>query len=229
MKQKVDRLRRFISKVASKKTARNSWIFHSQFHLLAVILVALPFVSVCWKFVENYHLLGEGEKRLTKLMEGAENTAILRKKRLSQLKQLAVADPLYLDKYLVKPGVLRKQREDLQTLTINEALKGCDTWNRQLETLTGDDNQILFQESETKSVKNIREALVCQTKPVQIGNEDLKRILSVVEGVRIGSYLPPAGRPNLLIKKFQLTRTQTISGGETFLLNIDLVKREGKE
>ena len=63
-----------------------------------------------------------------------------------------------------------------------------------------------------------------QARPVEINADDLRMILSAIEGVSIGNGVIPKGRPQLVVKKFHLVKSK-FAGRETYLLEMQLIKR----
>ena len=72
-----------------------------------------------------------------------------------------------------------------------------------------------------------REVEEKQKHPVEINEEDLKKIISVLEGVDISPYLSPEKHPQFIVKQFDLTKkTDEDSKEKVFILSMQLLKRE---
>jgi hypothetical protein len=223
----MDTLRRFISIITPKAPRWKEISNHIAFHFSLLFITLLPLVLLSYHFMQKEKFLQEGHTRLETLIRGAKKTAMLRKKQAGQIRQYAQADPLYVEKQIESYTPLQVQIDTLSSLIANEALQGCFYWQNRLAALIGDKNLIKFHPEEKKVVKNIQEVVLKLMMPVEVGNADVRRLLSKIEGVKIGSYLPPAGRPDLLVKKITLKRKPVGNESQVFELDMELIKREG--
>ncbi len=122
----------------------------------------------------------------------------------------------------LKTLLVQKQKQ-----TQNEMIgkiKNADHFfiDKHLESLNG----FRFSEEVVRTGEGIQEVEEVQIHPVQVDDEDLKRILSVVESVQIGPYTPLENSPQLIIKQFNLTKKSQNPQESIFILNMQLIKRE---
>jgi len=68
-----------------------------------------------------------------------------------------------------------------------------------------------------------------QQHVVEVNEEDLKRLLCLIEGTTIWPYGPKEGRPLLIIKDFKLSKKELFSKEKVFSLSMQLIKRENLE
>lgn len=93
-------------------------------------------------------------------------------------------------------------------------------------SLTSGENRLLFQEENPRRSDNLEEVDVKQKLPVSLNEEELKKVLSLIEAVPIGSSLPTESAPQLLIKNFTLKKKMSEHEDELFEVSLELIKRE---
>ncbi len=121
-----------------------------------------------------------------------------------------------------KALLVQKQKQTQSELI--KALDHADHFfiDKHLESL----HMLRFSEEIVRKADGIQEMEEVQIEPIQVDDEDLKRILSVVEGIQIGPYSPPENSPQLIIKQFNLTKKSHNPQESIFVLNMQLIKRE---
>lgn len=118
-----------------------------------------------------------------------------------------------------------------KSLTLNEHVSPTKSdplyLEKHLESLIfPSGSKLLFAEENLKRVGNKQEVIERQKHPIEIDEHSLKRLLSTIEGIPIDSHFPPPQRPELLFQHFELTKKNTPTGENIFLLNMQLIKRE---
>ena len=90
-------------------------------------------------------------------------------------------------------------------------------------------NKLLFVEEGIERSGSLQEVEEKCKYPVEMNEEDLKKLLSVVEEVKIGSNLPPDNAPQLIIKNFELLKKPTLGSEDVFEVHLSIIKRETLE
>lgn len=134
-------------------------------------------------------------------------------------------DRYYLDNVLEAATFLKEEQEALSLVCGHPAFKSCESVRNRLAFLTKGDNRLIFSEENRRSKNHIEEVDLKQKRLVEINSEDLKNLLSMIEGVRIGEYYPLPQAPQLIVRRFMLRRKK-LTEKETFLLDMHLIKRE---
>jgi hypothetical protein len=122
-----------------------------------------------------------------------------------------------------------KKNEELFLSKLKKAEKNY--LERHLETLSfvslrnGEENRLIFVEEPSRRTENFEECEVKLKHPVSLNEEELKQLLSLIEGVSIGRFSPEEASPQLLIKNFQLAKKMDGGEEESFEVKIDLIKR----
>jgi hypothetical protein len=191
-----------------------------------LILGAVPFVFAFMHFM--------GQRRevngMQSLIDNIKERAYVLDKR--QSRNIAVrdhfkdADPYYLDKQLETLRFLEPEIEGLQKLESNKNYAGDENVKQRLDFLTGNMNTLQFSVGNVQSYQWVQESTDTLLHPVEVNVSDLKKILSLVEGVDIPPYAPPADRPHLLVIDFRLDKKEISPSNEVFVLNFKLLKRE---
>jgi hypothetical protein len=141
------------------------------------------------------------------------------------LSKMKGADPHYIDKYLESLTFLDSEAKKWQRLALQE--KPIAEIEKRIEFLRSQQNKLSFSEGQIYQLGNIRELEEKQKHTIEINDEDLKKILCLIEGVKIGPYMPIDKHPQLIIKKFNLIKkTLPEIREKVFLLNLQLLKRE---
>lgn len=136
------------------------------------------------------------------------------------------ADRFYIDKNIETITLLEPEIKSLQEIVNNKNFAGDERVKRRLDFLTGPDNKILMVEGNIQTYPLFQEVISTLSRPVEINVDDLKQLLSLMEGVDIPPYTPAADRPQLIVLDFKLTRKEGEEGNEVYQLNMKLLKRE---
>lgn len=134
------------------------------------------------------------------------------------------ADPYYLDKYVESLTFLDPEIKKWQRLFTEKPVLAIE---QRLEFLRSDKNKLLFAEGEILKEGIFREVEEKQKHPIEVNEDDLKKILCLLEGVKISPYAAPEKHPQILIKQFDLTKKMHPEIKEkVFVLSMHLLKRE---
>lgn len=135
-------------------------------------------------------------------------------------------DPYFLDQEIESLVFLKKEKERLQALLHHPALPRREPVQERLSFLAGNDNRLSFIEENIRSSAHIKETEEKQRHPVQLDEEDLQKILSLIEDLPIGSFSPHKQSPQLLIRDLKLKKLTTPLLTSVFEMELDLLKRE---
>lgn len=195
--------------------------------LLYVIGVGLlPFCFLFFQFSSKEEGIQELQERITDL----QNQVMLKEGK--QALNIAVrqhfkdADHFYIDKQVESLNFLEPELQVLQESTKDKNFTDDERVKKRIEFLSGPSNSLQFSEGVVQNFPFFQETIETLIHPVEVNAEDIKKILSRIEGVQIGSYQPAPDRPQLVITDFQIDKKKVTDQNETFLLNIKLIKRE---
>ena len=140
------------------------------------------------------------------------------------LSSLKNPDHFYIDKHIetlcfLEPEIRKTEAQLLEN-------PNDDTLKKRLHFLKEGPNRLLFSEVQTRQHNHFQEVEEKQQHVVEMNEEDLKKTLSLIEGVTIWPYGPKEMRPQLIIKDFQLSKKETSSQEFVYIINMDLIKRE---
>lgn len=136
------------------------------------------------------------------------------------------ADHFYVDKYLESQTFLSPEIESLQKLVNNRYFAGDESVRKRLDYITSQKNSLLFSESNVQTYPFFQETTASLVHPIEININDLKRILSLVEGRTIGTNKPGPNRPQMIILDFKIDKKEASENNEVLLLNMKILKRE---
>jgi hypothetical protein len=135
------------------------------------------------------------------------------------------ADRLYIDKNVESLKFLEPEAKSLEELVNNKTFAGDEMVKRRLEFLTGSENKILMTEGTITTYPYFQEVISTLSKSVEVNLQDIKKVLSVIEGVEIPPYKIIPNRPQMIILDFKIDRKET-EKNEVYILNMKLLKRE---
>ncbi len=194
--------------------------------IYAAILGLLPLFLVLFQLQKRHQDLSFLKQRI----EGVEEIALAKQSKQALNRRIrahyAKADHFYIDKQLESLTFLQPE-----VATLKEALSQEDVGENQaalqrLEFLTGGENTLRFTEGGVISFDGIQDTPETMQRPIEINEKDLQQILSSIEGVSIGGFAPPQGKPLLLVLDFKLQRKEVVGDHETYSLLLKLIKRE---
>lgn len=194
---------------------------HPYFFLAVLALSCLPFIFLLTSFLSKLDELDEiglaAEQLHIKEMRlkgrGQSEEAFL-----SKMKN---ADHFYIDKNIETLLFLEPEIARLEIQT-DPAMK------KRLEFLKGNGNKLLFAEEEIRKGDLFQEVEERPQHAVEMNADDLKKLLCLVEGIPIPPFSPLSDAPQLLIKKFELIKKPVSAEQEVYVVNMHLIKREGK-
>ncbi|MCB1213367.1 MAG: hypothetical protein KDK40_03620 [Chlamydiia bacterium] len=137
------------------------------------------------------------------------------------------ANRFYLDKEVESIPLLKDERMLLEKFVKNSNLAPNPQASQRLKEI--DSNFIVFSEGVIERYPTFDEFPESLSKPVEIDNNDLKKILSRIEGVTIENQTALPKRPLLIITDCRLDRKKVGDNTSVFLLNMKLLKREFTE
>jgi hypothetical protein len=136
------------------------------------------------------------------------------------------AERFYVDKHLETLTFMEPEIESLQKLVNNRYFAGDETVKKRLDFLTGPSNSLLLSEGNVQAYPFFQETTSSLIHPIELNIDDLKKLLTVVEGVPIGEYEPPQDRPQMIVTDFKLDKKVASENNEVFILNMKILKRE---
>jgi hypothetical protein len=195
--------------------------------LIYIILICLiPSLFAGFWVLSERSSLNQVERSIEELRDAA----FLKEKRQATNQSVRShfrdADHFFIDKYIENLTLLEPEVEALQKLVNQKNFPDDEAIKKRLEFLTGAGNDIVFTEGVVQNYGVFKETTETMVHPVEVNVQDLQKILSRVEGVKIGEFAPESSRPQLLILDFKLDKKKTGDKSEVFLLNMKLLKRE---
>jgi len=191
-----------------------------------LVLGAVPFVFVFMNFMGDRRQITETQS----LIENMKDRAYILDKRqsinIAVRENFKDSDHYYLDKHLETLKFLEPEIEGLHKLESNKNYAGDENVKQRLDFLTGNANTLQFSEGNVQSFQYVQEISDTLVHPVEVNVSDLKKILSLIEGVDIPPNSPPADRPQLIILDFRIDKKEINSKNEVYTLNLKLLKRE---
>ena len=184
-----------------------------------LIAAPLPFLVCLIHFLSKEQQLSDLNAECERIHTKVVQMQHMQKRESIVLAPLNNPDPHYLDKYVETLNFLLPEIKKLENLQDNEPAA------KHLQRLQAH-NRLTFSEDKIRSNSHIKETEEVQQYVVEINEEDLKRLLCLIEGVTIWPYGPKEGRPLLIIKDFKLVKKELLSKEKVYSLSMQLIKRE---
>ncbi|NDE82289.1 MAG: hypothetical protein EB051_01565 [Chlamydiia bacterium] len=190
-----------------------------------MFLGLLPSIAIAYHFYGKNMRLSDLSTQLESLHQRSQ--LVQRKKNTEEqiLSQMQGADPYYLDKYVESLSFLEAEQKKWERLSLLEESTAAVA--KRMDFLRSNKNKLAFAEGMIVQEGRFKEVEEKQKHPIEINEDDLKKILSVLEGVDISPYLCPEKHPQCIIKQFELTKKMHQDIKEkVFILSMQLLKRE---
>ena len=200
----------------------------SPFSIGVLLIVApLPFFLFflhCFFRLQKLEQLEEEMQRIHSKVVFLQET---QRKESTLLASLKNPDPHYLDKHIETLTFLLPEIKKLETIQSENSED--EQLVKRLQWLKEGGNRLRFSEEQIRANELFRETEEKQQSPVELNEEDLKKLLSLIEGTTIWPYGPKEGRPQLIIKDFKLVKKELPSHEKVFVVTMQLIKRENVE
>ena len=195
--------------------------------LLYILIVALLPVLISSVYVMSRF---KNLDNLNQEYDTLKETLLFKDQRQASNKKVRAyfkdADHFYIDKELETLSFLEPEIEVLQKIVSQKNFPDDEGIKKRLEFLMGSGNDLIFNEGVVQNYGPFQEVLETQAHPVEINVNDLKKILSRIEGIEIADNEIHRSRPQLLILDFKLDKKTSPDKNETYQLSMKLLKRE---
>lgn len=191
-----------------------------------LIALPLPFLLALFHLTTGLQKFSLLEEEIERLHVRTLQTQELQQREDSLLNSLKNPDTHYLDKNIETLTFLLPELKKLEAFSSENTEE--HTFKR-LQFLKEGGNRLVFSEERVRSNELFREIEEKQQHPVEMNEEDLKKLLCLIEGVTIWPYGPKEGRPQLIIKDFRLSKKEISSQEKVFVISMELINRETHE
>lgn len=187
----------------------------------------LPFIFFLCQFVSKIQNLERLEEEMERIHLKTVHLEEVQRKESSLLASLKNPDPHYLDKQIETLTFLLPEIKKLEMIQAESF--DDEQINKRLQFLKDGGNRLVFSEEQIRTHELFRETEEKQQHPIEINEEDLKKLLCLVEGVTIWPYGPKEGRPQLIVQDFKLAKKELANQEKVFVISMHLIKRENLE
>lgn len=194
--------------------------------LYAMLFCLLPILFVGFNILSDIHGLNQIHDKIQNVQLLALQQEKKQAANITVINHFKDADHFYIDKNLEVLSFLEPEVEALQKIVQSKNFTDDEVIKKRLEFLTGTGNALRFSEGVVQTHPQFQETTETLIHPVEVNLSDIQKMLSLVEGIQIGSYKPAPDRPQLMIIDFKLEKKKSIDKNEVFLLNMKLLKRE---
>jgi len=131
-------------------------------------------------------------------------------------------DKFFIDNKLESLTFLENEKSILSKLLLHPAFSNSEQIQKRLSFINSNQNKLKFVEEKVIKSTLITETDETQLKPIEIDENDLQKILSIVEDISFNDCEKITDAPQLICKNFSLTKKRE----NIFSLNMKILKRE---
>lgn len=184
----------------------------------------LPLLWAFYDYTSTSSQLDELQERVVRLQETASQNN--RKQAANQMVRTFYdeTDRFYIDKHIESINLLEKESDALRKMVNQPYVAEDPRITRRISTLAN--NTPVFSEGMVISYPFFNEIPETLARPIEVDNEDIKKLLARLEGVKIGPYEPGPNRPQLILTDFRFDRKGGQGESDVYSLNFKLIKRE---
>jgi len=190
-------------------------------------IAPIPFFLLLLHFLSNLQTFNALEEEMHRIHTKSSHMQELQRKEGTLLASLKRYDPHYLEKNVESLTFLLSDIKKWEALQSENAED--EQISKRLQFLKEGGNRLVFSEEQTRTNESFREIEEKQQHSVEMNEEDLKKLLCLIEGTTIWPYGPKEGRPQLIIKEFTLTKKEISPQNKVYIVSMQLIKRENLE
>lgn len=192
--------------------------------LFIVSLIPLLFSFFFMK--SRFEKLEESRDCFKQIKWRAQKVAQSQKSRNAFLKTYRRVDPNFLNHRAEPLLFLQSEIDALKVIYGHPTFQSCPAIKERLDYLTKGKNRLVFLETNREMSSLVEESYFEQSAPIQVDGDDIKKILSTIEGLPIAPYETIiTDRPQLIIHRFDLKRSESLER-ESYYLEMNLIQRE---
>jgi len=200
-------------------------ISHQRKTLYIILFCLIPLLFVFSNLYSKKNILREMKTKIEKIEQliyvkeskGAANMAVRN--------HYKNADHFYIDKHIETLSFLHSEIDQLERFAKDHPFFDRSKAEKRQEFLSKR-NRLVFTEGIVQTYPFYQETMESQLTPIQVNADDIKRVLARIEGVKIGPFESGPNRPQLLVTEFKMKRLKEEDFGESFSLNMKLLRRE---
>lgn len=182
--------------------------------LVAIFLSVIPSIMVCFLFFFKMQTIQLKKQMFKEIYEKAKNTKQMRALKNEIILKHKNSDLDFIPNFLEKMSFKKKEIAQLKQR------QNYPSFQPERLNFLEKENKFFFKSIDIFENNFLKETEEKQSHSVEVDKEDIENILSIIEN----DWVKDKKRPQLIIKNFSLERTKK----ETFLLNMNLIKREFK-
>lgn len=192
-----------------------------------LFLTSMILIPVLILGISNYKFkkLSNQKNELEAIHLKALKTKNNRDKRSCFLNRLTSSDPLFINNNLESLLFLQDEISSLSNILQNEILKDCQSLLTR-QNFLNQINRLKFQENCISNNEDNREYEVKQISQIEICLNDLLKIISLIENVKINNISPLNSAPYMVIKKFEIKKE---NNNNFSLSNLTITRRDTQE
>lgn len=191
----------------------------------AIILLVCVFLicfTTIFAAVKKYIKLQNCKNKLTYLQSIAVNSLDTRKKTKNFIEKFMAYDKFFIDNNLENLKFLQSEKNTLDKLSRHPAFCNNSHIKKRIDFINSGQNMLKFAEETVIQTALVKETDESQINTIEIDENDLQKILLIIELSQFESALSHLRAPQLIIKKFVLNKEKE----NVFHLNLKIIKRE---
>ncbi len=189
-----------------------------------LMIAPIPFFMIFFHFLLSMQKFNDLEEEMARILTKSSELQEVQQKENLLLASLKNPDPHYLEKNVESLIFLLPEMKKIETIQ-SESMQD-ENLGKRIHFLKEGGNRLVFSEEQIRTNEIFRELEEKQQHPVEMNEEDLKKLLCLIEGITIWPYGPKERRPQLIIKDFKLSKKDLPSQEKVYVIAMQLIKRE---
>ena len=182
-------------------------------------IAVVPFIFLSYFGYESHQKALEKLEVIENAVFKAKKIKLLHADKERFISRYKGANHFYIEEVLEPLPLLSHEGEMLHLISHEELFSQYDLVKKREAKLA--ENRMKFSEGKRSEGNGIVETECSLLNKIEVDGQDLKQILSLVEGAYVGSFTPREDAPQLIIKRFSIEKKKGIA-----LLDFEMIKRE---
>ena len=189
--------------------------------ITSILLPIIIILSLTVYQANRYLKLSFGYERLNNLEHLASSSLEKRTRVRDFLESKIDSDSYFIDNNLENLKFLKNEINTYKKLKSHIAFAQNEEIKKRYDFLTNK-NKLKFFEENIKTSSLVKETEERQINSIEVNEEDVEKLLSIIEEKSIKDFKPTQKMPQLIITNFNLKKEKS----DSFLLDMKLLKRE---
>jgi hypothetical protein len=191
------------------------------FKLFFLLICFIPIFFSALYIFSQFQKINKNQKTIEYAFSHLKKNYRKRIQQKAFIEKYSKSDPNFIHKNLEALHFMHDEKIKLEKLYNNDSFRGATLVKNRLNFLKNE-NKFSLKEEVRYSTTALKETNLKLNSPIEINEDDLKKLLSAVEEVTISKFIPLDNAPQMIIQNFELKKTNS-----SFIINnLSILKRD---